>query len=480
MLGPDQAKRVLDVLALRRLSDHLDEAVDPADYEGVLRELEPTLPLVHATPDLPLFSVLPTTFEDRDRWHELLAHYAFDDGVLDRLLEAGFVPLDRESAEFGVVGDPFPPTVPGRYLLLDSDYATVLLPPESGRRRNASLERLARARYRQHVPVLDFEESALLSVGAIRGQQAYHGSLSGNYFEPVDVTVSTRSELESVVDRVRENLADQPEIAAWFRGQVREYLTDDLGTEAEQGVCPWRSLRDPSLTPSLCRQLSGLRGSWREYASLLVELGEYGTFLDDELDIPAFDLRPPADRPDERLGAEWGAFAFSVQWDTGEVHDYQHAFRALQRMFFFQHYGLPSTVLDITKDLDVALFFAQHRLENGRYVPVGSESAGVLYVLLLHAGLDHFMDSREISEHYGLLRPLRQKCGLIAGASMISRNHYARFVSLRVHLEGDIEWAELTPEHLFPTTDEDDFLRQLLMFANERGLSRIRPFVVAE
>jgi hypothetical protein len=472
---------VQDALELRRLASDLRNASHAADYERALRELEPTLAFTEATPDLPLFSILPTTFEDREGWHELLAEYDLGDDVLDRLLEGGFVPLDRESAEFGVVGDPFPAGVTGRYLLLDAEYATVLLPPDGGRLSNRSLEFKALLRYRQHFSMLASEASALYSIGAIRGHLGYHGRLGGNYFEPVALTVSTRTELENVVARVQEKLAGQPHLALWFRGQVREYLAADLTTEAARGICPWRSLQDASLSPSLCRRLAALQGSWQEYASVLLELGEYGTFLEQELDIPAFDVRAGSDAPRDRLGTEWGDLALtSYRSDEDQLHDYQRAFRGIQRLFFFQHYGLPSSVLDITKDLDVALFFAQHQVKDGRYVPAGRDSERVLYVLLLHPGLDHFLDSRDISEHHGLLRPLRQQCGLIAGASMICRNHYSRFVSIRIQLESEIECTELTPEYLFPTSDEDDFLRRLLQFGSERGLRRVRPFVLAE
>ena len=326
MRRPDESKRVQDALMLRRLARRLDEASETADYERLLRELEPALPMAEATPDLPIFSVLPTTFEHREEWRDLLSGYALDDDVLSRLLNGGFVPLDRESADFGVIGDPFPPGIADRYVLLDSDYATVLLPPEGGRLRNRSLELQSLLRYRPHFPILDSEASALYSIGAIRGHLGYHGSLGGNYFEPVDVTVSTRAELEHVVARVRENLAGKPHLALWFRGQAREYLMDDLSAEAERGICPWRSLQDPSLVPSLCRRLTGSQGSWQEYASVLLEFGEYGTFLEEELDIPAFDVRAPDDAPRERLGAEWGELGLTAYGgDTGEMHDYQRA-----------------------------------------------------------------------------------------------------------------------------------------------------------
>lgn len=472
-----QFKRITDALELRRLGQQLEDLSESADYAPLLQDLEKALPVAAATPDLPLFTVLPTTFEEPARWHDLLSAYPFDDVLADRLFRAGFVPLDREGAEFGVVGDVFPDAVTGRYLLLDSDYATVLLPPEGGPLANRCLEVDALLRYLDH----GVEPSAIHSVGAIRGHLGYHGLLTGNYYEPVEVTVSSRGELEDLVARLQGNLADQPQLSVWFRGQTSEYLTDDLTADAERGICPWRSLRDPSLAPSLCRRLTALRDSWREYASFLLEFGRYGTFLEEALDIPAFDARAADDPARQRLGAEWGQLELSGErLDLAEAHDYHFGFRGLQRLFFFQHYGLPSNVLDITNDLDVALFFANHRITDGRYVSVGPDPARVLYMLIVQPGLDHFLDSRDISENFGLLRPLRQSCGLISGASMINRNAYARFVSLRVHLDGDIAHAELTPSHLFPSADEDVFLRRLLEFQEEYGLARIRPFVLAE
>lgn len=475
----NQFKRVNDALVLRQLKQRLSEASGPGDYKPLLHDIDLALPFLETVPDFPQFCVLPTTFEPRESWPELLRAYSLDDGISKRLLRAGFSLLDRESLEFDVVGDPFPTSIESRHLLIDQDYATVLLPPEGGQLRNKFLPVTTLQRYRPYYPILDRESSAILSLGAIRGHLGYHGALSGNYFEPIELTVSSRAELNDLVARLQENLAHRPDLEIWFRGQPTEYLSEDLTDIDSFRICPWRSPRDPSLAPSLCRRLAGLWGQWGEYAAMLLEIGHFCTFLEQALDMPAYAVRRLGAAAPKRPGRAFDPVELAVEWpDNGETHHYEMTFRGLQKMFFFQHYGLPSCVLDITHDLDVALFFANHRIENRRYVRVGPDPARILYIMILEAGLDQFVDSRQLSEHYGLLRPLRQQCGLIAGASMINRNAYARFVSIRVHLKGDIEQADLTPDYLFPRPEEDAFLQSLVEFQRVRGIDRIQPFVL--
>jgi hypothetical protein len=481
MFSSDEIKQIFNAHRLYQFRQRLDASSSLADYISLLEEIDLALPVKDTAPDFPGLSVLPTAFDPPSEWPDLLSSYPFDSATIDRLLRAGLVPLDRESPAFGVTGDPFPETVQGRYLLLDPDYLAVLLPYEGGGLGNLMLARITLQRYLPYYPILGREKSAIFSLGAIRGHLGYHGALRGNYFEPIDVTVSSRSELDDLVARLRDNLSGRPDFQLWFRGQILEHLTADLTAQASQGICPWRSLRDPSLVPSLCRRLLDRWGSWREYAAFLIEFYWYTTFLERDLGMPAFDRRPLGEKPGERLTPEFGG---GDKWTVedlrkGEAHDYQQTYRGLQKLFFFQHYGLASSVLDITHDLDVALFFANNRADDGRYIPVGPDPARVLYIMILHKGVDQFLDSGAISEHYGLLRPLRQKCGLIAGASMVNRNAYARFVSVRVHLDGNIEHGELTPSYLFPGPGEDTFLERLLAFQGKREIDRIQPFVLS-
>ena len=63
--------------------------------------------------------------------------------------------------------------------------------------------------------------------------------------------------------------------------------------------------------------------------------------------------------------------------------DYHHAFDGLQRAFFLQHYGLPSNILDITKDLDTSLFLAQTMVTSEKRVVEANEGDGVVYAFIL-------------------------------------------------------------------------------------------------
>jgi len=70
------------------------------------------------------------------------------------------------------------------------------------------------------------------------------------------------------------------------------------------------------------------------------------------------------------------------------------------------------------------------------------------YVFILHRGVDPLVDSRFLSEHYGLLRPTRQHCGLLAGTSLINRNHFARYVSLRIRIAATVADIGTEPRYL--------------------------------
>jgi hypothetical protein len=166
----------------------------------------------------------------------------------------------------------------------------------------------------------------------------------------------------------------------------------------------------------------------------------------------------------ERLSQKFDRIA--PRWSTivneQVSHDYHHAFRSIQNVFFLQHYGLPSTVLDITKSLDVALFFAQNRVSGNRFEPVDEDSNPVVYVFLLVPQLDMFVDSGPLCEHYQLLRPLRQQCGLLAGASVLTRNDYSKFVAFKLRIRRRITDVEVTKQYLMPPLSDDTFLAKLV------------------
>jgi len=206
------------------------------------------------------------------------------------------------------------------------------------------------------------------------------------------------------------------------------------------------------------------------------------------LDIRPYTSRTPNAPASEMLSEAWGPYTggFTVTEVRGgepvQARDYHPGFYGLQQAFFLQHYGLPSNILDITHDLDVALFFAQNELTSDNvFVPAATATAQpLLYAFLLDKHLDRFLNSEALAEHHGLLRPLRQKCGILAGASWTTRNFYARFLAIRIKLKNHVPWGELTQEYLFPPPEEDTFLADLRDFQKQQSLGRVRPFVLGE
>ncbi len=118
----------------------------------------------------------------------------------------------------------------------------------------------------------------------------------------------------------------------------------------------------------------------------------------------------------------------AVDQDGNEVYKKETypGFFALQKSFFLQHYGLPS---------------------------------------------------QQICKEHSLLRPQRQECGFIAGASMLNRNYYDRFISVKIYLDDFVEYANhITPNYLFPSKDEDSFFAELLKVKKDKNLNGIVPF----
>ncbi|WP_010581575.1 FRG domain-containing protein [Schlesneria paludicola] len=133
-----------------------------------------------------------------------------------------------------------------------------------------------------------------------------------------------------------------------------------------------------------------------------------------------------------------------------------------------QHYGLYSPELDLTKSIDVALFFATNRFRrNGAncfYDFVGTNSRrSVIYLFRERFGEMQIHDStEEVIAAFNPLRPIRQKC-VVSHSSTFAMNLPADFLQAVIVLDFDLTdpIGILTTEQLFPTSSEDLFLSAL-------------------
>lgn len=159
-----------------------------------------------------------------------------------------------------------------------------------------------------------------------------------------------------------------------------------------------------------------------------------------------------------------------------ERHDYNPVFKALQTSLFLQHYGIPTNILDITSEVDIALFFAQNKIKNGVYKPTDTSNGAVIYIFILDPLTDRFINSVDLLQTFDVQRPIRQKCGVIAGASYATQNYYSRFISIKLKLKKRIEYNPLyTPDYIMPKEDEDTVLNFLNKHSKEFRLKRVKP-----
>lgn len=141
---------------------------------------------------------------------------------------------------------------------------------------------------------------------------------------------------------------------------------------------------------------------------------------------------------------------------------------------------MESPLLDVTSDIDVALFFAQNKIEGTHYTSVKHTSMpSVIYGFLINETLDPFIDSQYLMGDISALRPLRQHCGVLTGASNICKEFYSRYIALKIVLDQPITYgSQYNENYLFPREDEDVFLTKLMQVEKDIDAKFVHPFSI--
>lgn len=242
-----------------------------------------------------------------------------------------------------------------------------------------------------------------------------------------------------------------------YRGQYREYelhrhpaICQALYGDAEA--------REPSLLPSSARRTIDFDAALVEWCSLL------NLYL---AEAPRHVTNSPLAR-DIRDEAEHLANSMNLY---------------LYALALAQHYGLPSNGLDVTDDLDVALFFALSTFEETgdhgvlRHRRRHSGEPAVLYVFAIPSRF-YFEFERHGPIDALALRPLRQTARFLHAGWGFSKNASARFLRAALYLDPTGDFGELPPSSgLFPGTTEDFFAEWLISAVRELGESPIKSLV---
>jgi hypothetical protein len=253
-----------------------------------------------------------------------------------------------------------------------------------------------------------------------------------------------------------------------FRGQTSSY---PLKRERPNPALQARGFGEISLVPSLWRVMlrKKIPGTFHWFRGL--STFEWSRIIYEQFDLAEIERRhqkllnagewiySPQDMvdSDDPLLQEFGRTRLDLI--VGYSTTQEDGFNTL-----LQHYGLYSPVLDLTSDIDVALFFATHKLciSSSSYKFIGNNNRqSVLYVFGQNK-IEMLEHEHERALHqYHPLRPLRQSC-VICRSGAFALNLAADFLIGIIKLDFDHDGTrKYSTAELFPGPSEDSFLRAM-------------------
>lgn len=252
-----------------------------------------------------------------------------------------------------------------------------------------------------------------------------------NYHKFKTYTVKTKNEINEILNQSpRKNYISEEKMS--FRGQPKEYKIK-------------RKIPNPVRCDEDGNELSILPGAYRNKSF--------------EISLPSlFDEMMP-----RRFLSELEPNNPNVLFDSSYSHDI---------MRVQQHYANQTEGLDISFNIDTAIFFATHKLNtnsNGSkfYTKIDKGNHdGVIYCFVFRdppvKKTQYYIDSFSLFKTYTPERILRQRCGLPL-FSDYDRNIAICDIDCIIYLDKDFEDNKsLAPEYMFPSREEDKFYHKLL------------------
>lgn len=249
------------------------------------------------------------------------------------------------------------------------------------------------------------------------------------------IEVSSIEEVRAIAGSVK---SGDPHFSGVWRGQSNHYTTEKAGRSKDELLRLYgaEDVNEPSLLPSAARTSLYFPDSFGAWSALL------------DLYIH------------ERV---------QEQGMRRELLNFVNSYR--YRMWGFataQHYGLPSVGLDVTHDIDVALFFALHTFKTSvegimTATRATATDAPIVYGL---GGFTHhelYKDEDLAPRRLLCTRPAAQSAMFFSTGWGHAPNNAAQRVYVALKLVGHETWEfDVPPSHYFPKPQDDEFLRFLL------------------
>lgn len=285
----------------------------------------------------------------------------------------------------------------------------------------------------------------------------------------LEYRVSSINELEQCIQDISSILLESKFFGKlWFRGQRKEYTLSRSPDTLNRLGLPNEYGSMPSLIPSAGRftEIERYKAIREEYlywgtAFKVWLISQTNSFKPEfSVDAPMYmDLIQSLD-PNTM-----GQYLHDCPYDIEEII---FSDNKLASALATQQYGGCSSMLDITDDLDVALFFCQSYLnsETRKYELCDPTSENVIYLMASTRGSRTVNLSNHVFQFMGLYdeyplppRIANQHCGLLWGANMFSKNTYSYRTIAKIKFSGGSILTTKTVNDMFPGPEIDSLYK---------------------
>lgn len=316
----------------------------------------------------------------------------------------------------------------------------------------------------------------------------------GEQVLPLTLRTSTKGELQKIIGQLTELFCHRcPRTTKlWLRGQRGEYWfprSEDLsmrfyGVEKHSSLLPslGRYARKNPDKMGFGFSFHGPNHFWKKpfLIWLMRENAQWFKGNERALDVLSRVLANEDDQAFANVlnaiqmwhfGPEFAKWGEGVSWPD-EADDLRQWFFARMKTHSFaitlQQYGYVTSLLDLTDDLEIALYFSQSEMHDRRMVKRKPTPGRLLYVFAERRTGDFFRHGDQLfwgDENWTNELPPRlgrQKAGFLMGSTCRTQNFYNNMVIAKIYIDGDEIQTILKDEELFPGPNADLLYSTLL------------------
>lgn len=297
-------------------------------------------------------------------------------------------------------------------------------------------------------------------------------NLANVFSEPIlEYTASSKKDLNDIVLELTEILLGSKIVQKiWFRGQQKEYYQNRSKETISKLNLPEQYKIMPSLVPSIARFLTEENyRSIHDDIMYWIEAFRVWTLTQSKefKNIFTLDSLLYKEAIKSLEAMKMRTFMDKIPYDISEYIFYQSKWQESAEVLSMQQYGGYTTMLDITDDIDVALFFTHSFLnqKTKKYELCTPNNERIIYVFAQVAtgtfdSSIYAFENASVYDTYPVpIRVKNQKCGLMIGANMFALNTYAYRIIAKIKLKSTDIVTNKKVGDMFPDLEKDSLYK---------------------